>query len=149
MATDDERREVARRLRELADYCDENEMSLSDDDWPGILSDYIWPEDGGYHIYDDDCRRLADLIEPSEPKVKCVAEVKVDGEKLEKLVHEAVVEYAGVDRDALLELADALEDGFGMTGSPSATQLKMLTGINVELREYSRIIREALGVSDG
>ena len=65
MATDDERREVSERLRELADYCDENEMSLSDDDWPGILSDYIWPEDGGYHIYDEDCRRLADLIEPS------------------------------------------------------------------------------------
>ena len=64
MISDDDRREVARRLRELADYCDENEMSLSDDDWPGILSDYIWPEDGGYHIYDDDCRRLADLIEP-------------------------------------------------------------------------------------
>ena len=65
MTTIEERREVARRLRELADYCDENEMSLSDDDWPGILSDYIWPEDGGYHIYDEDCRRLADLIEPS------------------------------------------------------------------------------------
>ena len=66
MIDDSKRREVARRLRELADYCDENEMSLSDDDWPGILSDYIWPEDGGYHIYDDDCRRLADLIDPGE-----------------------------------------------------------------------------------
>lgn len=64
MITDNERRDVARKLRELADYCDENEMSLTDDDWPGILSDYIWPEDSGYHIYDEDCRRLADLIEP-------------------------------------------------------------------------------------
>lgn len=66
----DERRDIAQRLRELADYCDENEMSLSDDDWPGILSDYIWPEDSGYHTYDDDCRRLADLIEP-EPERTC------------------------------------------------------------------------------
>ena len=134
MATDDERREVARRLRELADYCDENEMSLSDDDWPGILSDYIWPEDGGYHIYDDDCRRLADLIEPSEPKVKCVAEVKVDGEKLEKLVHEAVVEYAGVDRDALLALADEMDE---------RAPYGWYSGERDSLRDYARRIREA------
>ena len=90
--SDTERREVARRLRELADYCDENEMSLSDDDWPGILSDYIWPEDGGYHIYDEDCRRLADLIEPSDHIG--------DSDKM-------------VDRDALLALADELEEETG------------------------------------
>ena len=70
MITDDERSDVARRLRELANYCDENEMSLADDDWPGILSDYIWPENSGYHIYDEDCRRLADLIEP-KPERTC------------------------------------------------------------------------------
>ena len=88
--TDDERREVARRLRELADYCDENEMSLSDDDWPGILSDYIWPEDGGYHIYDDDCRRLADLIEPSyKPDAKYEALT---------VIRNAVVQPVGLSR---------------------------------------------------
>ena len=32
----------------------------------------------------------------------------MDGERLEKLVHDAVVEYAGVDREALLELADSM-----------------------------------------
>ena len=53
---------------------------------------------------------LADLIEPGEPKVKCVAEVKVDGERLEKLVHDAAVELTGIDLDALLALADELEE---------------------------------------
>ena len=142
MATDDERREVARRLRELADYCDENEMSLSDDDWPGILSDYIWPEDGGYHIYDEDCRRLADLIEPGEPKVKCVAEVKVDGEQLEQLVHDAAVELTGIDREALLALAEKL-DGLGLSGFSSGWSS---SAVNVGY--FARRIREALGVSE-
>lgn len=73
MISDDERKEIARKFRELADYCDENEMSIIDDDWPGILSDYIWPEDSGYHIYDEDCRRLADLIEP-KPERTCSLE---------------------------------------------------------------------------
>ena len=141
--SDDERREVARRLRELADYCDENEMSLSDDDWPGILSDYIWPEDGGYHIYDDDCRRLADLIEPSEPKVKCVAEVKVDGERLEKLAHDAAAELTGIDRDALLALADKM-DKWALTCDHYDRQVSPL-----DVTKYARRIREALGVSDG
>ena len=143
MPTDDERREVARRLRELADYCDENEMSLSDDDWPGILSDYIWPEDGGYHIYDEDCRRLADLIEPGEPKVKCVAEVKVDGDQLEKLVHEAVVEYAGVDRDALLALADEI-DRKSNDGTVNPDPMRPLA-TSLDLFGYARRIREAVG----
>ena len=65
MATDRERRVVARRLRGLAAYCEEHEMSLNDADWPGLLSSLIWNEDNGYCFYDDDCRRLADLIEPS------------------------------------------------------------------------------------
>ena len=147
MTTIEERREVARRLRELADYCDENEMSLSDDDWPGILSDYIWPEDGGYHIYDEDCRRLADLIEPGEPKVKCVAEVKVDGDQLEKLVHEAVVEYAGVDREALLALADEMEEFGNLPIKNPGIRVLQNDDFSRELG-YARRIREALGVKE-
>lgn len=38
--------------------------------------------------------------QPDEPKVKCVAEVKVDGERLEQLAHDAAVELTGIDRDA-------------------------------------------------
>lgn len=118
----EERREVARRLRELADYCDENEMSLSDDDWPGILSDYIWPEDGGYHIYDDDCRRLADLIDPKGIESEAFKPVESDG----------------FDRDALLALAGEL-DSEGLDGWASGP---------VGTGRYARRIREALGVSE-
>ena len=134
MIDDSKRREVARRLRELADYCDENEMSLSDDDWPGILSDYIWPEDGGYHIYDDDCRRLADLIDPGE-----------SGQNLDKNRDTVQIESPAVqkapecDRDALLELADDLDRrGDGSMYDPCISD------------EYgiARRIREALGVSE-
>ena len=134
MIDDSKRREVARRLRELADYCDENEMSLSDDDWPGILSDYIWPEDGGYHIYDDDCRRLADLIDPGE-----------SGQNLDKNRDTVQIESPAVqkapecDRDALLELADDL-DRMG-DGSMYAPCISDEYGI-------ARRIREALGVSE-
>ena len=119
MVTDDERRDVAERLRELADYCDENEMSLSDDDWPGILSDYIWPEDGGYHIYDDDCRRLADLIDP---------DTTTDTTNSPDLTTKC-------DRDALLALADELE-GEGLAGWASGP---------INVGEYARRIREACG----
>ena len=96
MVTNDERREVARKLRAA------KRPSLM------VLLDVLGV--GG----DGAFARLADLIEPSETKVKCVAEVKVDGEQLEKLVHEAVVEYTGVDRDALLALADELDSSASM-----------------------------------
>ena len=87
--------------------------------------------------------RLADLIEPGEPKVKCVAEVKVDGEQLEKLVHEAVVEYAGVDRDALLDLADAMD------GHADEMQDGCNFASSGDMRDYARRIREACGEVDG
>ena len=54
-------------------------------------------------------QRLADLIEPGEPKVICAAEVKIDGERLEKLAYDAAMELTGIDRDALLALAEELE----------------------------------------
>ena len=124
MPTDDDRREVARRLRELADYCDENEMSLSDDDWPGILSDYIWPEDGGYHIYDDDCRRLADLIYP---------DTTTDTTKTPGVTTKC-------DRDALLALAREMK--FKAEESKA-----YFAGIYPgEVVEYADRIREACGV---
>ena len=126
MPTDDDRREVARRLRELADYCDENEMSLSDDDWPGILSDYIWPEDGGYHIYDDDCRRLADLIYP---------DTTTDTTKTPGVTTKC-------DRDALLALAREMK--FKAEESKA-----YFAGIYPgEVVEYADRIREACGVTD-
>ena len=125
MITDDERREVARRLRELevcefdGEFidCGEVENAL------GLVSD-----DGAWYEAEG-VTRLADLIEPSEPKVKCVAEVKFDGERLEQLAYDAAVELTGIDRDALLALADEMdaEKNFVIVGG------------------YARRIREALG----
>ena len=136
MPTDTERREVARRLRKLARDVDE----VSDFD----LARTFGLEATSRYGYDSgDVLRLADLIEPSEPKVRCVAEVKVDGEQLEKLVHDAAVELTGIDRDALLALAEEL-DGLGLTGFSSGWS----SGA-VNVGSFARRIRKALGVTDG
>ena len=130
MPTDKERREVAQRLREL-DYSDLQESLIC------AYLDALGIK--GYTDWVGIAHRLADLIEPSEPKVKCVAEVKVDGERLEKLVHDAAVELTGIDRDALLALADELEDN----------DLTYCVSTQYVLDDYARRIREALGVDDG
>lgn len=78
MISNAERCEVARRLREL-DYADLQESLIC------AYLDALGIE--GYMDWIGIADRLADLIEPSEPKVRCVAEVKVDGERLEKLAH--------------------------------------------------------------
>lgn len=126
MTTDSERREVARRLRECRGGWSSGECYYTIIHALG-LSDTS-REDGGAALY----AHLADLIEPSEPKVKCVAEVKVDGERLEKLVYDAAVELTGIDRDALLALADEMdaEKNFVIVGG------------------YARRIREALGLGE-
>lgn len=147
MIADSERRAIAAKLRMLQD------RQFRDEDKPEITT---WEGIGAAVLPDDEWQRidrlgsrdnrtqavrsviagcLADLIEPGEPKVKCVAEVKVDGERLEQLVHDAAVELTGIDRDALLALADKLsmEGMDGYTMSPS---------------EYARHIRKALGVDE-
>ena len=89
MISDDDRREVAARLRKaigLTEFAEVLGFNWTDD------SDWAWK---------DVSNLVADLIEPGEPKVRCVAEVKVDGEQLEELVHDAAVELTGIDRDAL------------------------------------------------
>ena len=132
MVTDDERREVARRLRDEAAH---GEMHIRD--FLGALCACIKTGRNAYRAL----LLLADLIEPSEPKVRCVAEVKVDGERIKQLVHDAAVELAGIDRDALLALADEMEriaDENRMTG---------MMGIG-RARSWADRIREALGVAD-
>lgn len=118
MVTDEERREVARRLKKtigLTEFAEVLGFNWDDD------SDWGWK---------DVSNLVADLIEPSEPKVRCVAEVKVDGEQLEKLVHGVAVELTGIDRDALLALADEMTVEKG------------------DIWGWSSRIREALGVQD-
>lgn len=137
MPTDDERREVARRLRHA---------------WVNVPeTNRVWHHLRVLHeVYeavgiddDDDADaidlfdRLANLIEPSEPKVERVVEVKIDGERLERMAYDAAVELTGVDRDALLALADELEND-GMDHCVVSTQYV--------LDDWARRIREALGM---
>ena len=69
-------------------------------------------------------------------------EVKVDGEQLEKLAHDAAVELTGIDREGMLALADEMEqkaDENRLTGMMSICRA----------RSWADRIREALGVTDG
>ena len=143
MISDDERREVARRLREVNPYRNRSYTIPYHRYIPAV--EYLSELAGalGYSPKNDVSRlefqnRLADLIEPSEPKVKCVAEVKVDGEQLEKLVHDAAVELTGIDRDALLALADEMQ-GNDVTYCVSTQYV---------LDSYADRIREACNVVD-
>ena len=133
MIADSERREVAARLREYASWDEDGELVGCTEFGESVLN-----------LLDGETERecfnaLADLIEPSEPKVRCVAEVKVDGERLEELVHDAAAELTGIDRDALLALADEMKEKVLMYDR---------IGLRVSTRdvtEYARRIREALG----
>lgn len=117
MTTDDERREVARRMRETAegkfDFCAHNvALEIGMDD-PSDFDDCF----DGEHL--EAWRRLADLI---EPPARCPHYMypccRID----------AGGNY--IDRDALLALADEMdaEKNFVLVGG------------------YARRIREALGV---
>ena len=139
MTSIEERREVARRLRDVEKHVIPD-ARISDN--PAIAEFiaaavfYDLPYAQGLFA------RLADLIEPSEPKVRCVAEVKVDGEQLEKLAHDAAVELTGIDREGMLALADEMEqkaDENRLTGMMSICRA----------RSWADRIREALGVTDG
>lgn len=100
MVTNDERREVAAKLRELGGHV------YHPDNVYELLAYALGVDD--FEGTDELFLRLADLIEPSEPEVKYVAEVKVDGWRIEELAHDAAVELTGIDRDALLALADEM-----------------------------------------
>ena len=144
MTTDSERREVARRLR-----------AIEPDDFGSYSEEHEFVEKA-LGIWDDYDKFLwgvvADLIEPGEPKTTCVAEGKIEGEKLDEAVHRAMAEYAGIDRDALLALADemgrirnrcdfCIKNGECDWADETICLEKMMD-------DYARRIREALGVSD-
>lgn len=102
-------------------------------------------EDGGHALY----AALADLIEPDEPKVKCVAEVKIDGERLEKLAYGAAVELTGIDRDELLEEVKELERCAGYFGLDFDEDEPLRDRLKEAAEDFAGCasrIREALGV---
>lgn len=135
MPTDDERREVARRLRGLKDsYWAGDNSSEASMDVMGVES---------YLRRNGLSSNLADLIEPSEPKVKCVAEVKIDGEQLEKLVHDAAVELTGIDRERLLAIATVM-------AADSVRSVKQGSSVSpVYILHAARNIAEACGETFG
>lgn len=139
MVTDDDRRRVAKELRDFFPIDLVSELTDVDCHLASmVMGDKFCPSNC-LECFETVCERLADLIESSDA-VKCVAEVKVDGEKLEKLVHDAVAECAGVDRDALLALADEMVASAGAYPKKGSTSPLLL--------RFARRIREALGVSE-
>ena len=140
MIADSERRAIAARLRKTrVERYNSILNGIHLGEIVGVCAQVVSPHEDQVRAAAD---RLADLIEPGEPKVRCVAEVKIDGERLEQLVHDAAVELAGIDRDALLALADSLEQH----------AYEVLAGTNFvssdDMCEYASRIREALGVSE-
>lgn len=155
MTNDTERREVARRLRDSAEERMVVKGKGTGNNWSwlyqSIFGHCMGVAKGAKGRYAEVVHRLADLIDPSDPKVECVAEVKVDGERLEELVHDAAAELTGIDRDALLELARICEDTGYMyakvcvesTNDEFSDLLRSMA--RVELKT-ARVIREACGV---
>ena len=134
MATDAERREVARRLRGL-DYSDLQESLIC------AYLDALGIK--GYEDWIGIAHRLADLIEPSEPKVRCVAEVKFDGERLEQLAYDAAVELTGIDQERLLAIAT-------MMAADSVRSAKQGSSVSpVYILHAARDIAEACGETFG
>ena len=84
-------------------------------------------------------------LEKAKSKVHCVAEVKIDGERLEELVHDAAVELTGIDRDALLALAKEMEEFGNLPVKHPGVRVLHNDDFSRELG-YARRIREALGV---
>lgn len=123
MPTDDERREVARRLRQAwANVPDANPIRHHLRVLCAIYEavGFSDVESNAIDLFD----RLADLIEPDHVG---------DSNKM-------------VDRDALMELADELS---GDTLAVPAVYGTYISGYVAACRDVARRIREALGVTDG
>lgn len=167
MISDTERREVARSMRDGVKIKTECELLSLNGSSAAIrwLISYVVFRDKKYHSGVDLMNRLADLIEPPYPDATASYKgwrvqvydpdgelvVKVDGERLEKLAHDAAVELTGIDRDALLKEVDELEKCawyFGLDfdeDEPLRDRLKEASG---DFAGSARRIRKALEVTD-
>lgn len=120
--TDDERRVVARRLREG--------MENRDDGFLDVVESAVFGDDL-YHSSESTLERLADLIDPDTIPAK--------QDKTEHPLSEPEI-----DREALLALADELEeDACWEVQTPGDTSGAW------RLKDACDRIREALGVRDG
>lgn len=137
MTTDSERREVARRLRETAEEIEPRAFNSGD-----LL--HLIEISAGTRTYSgkEVFYLLADLIEPAPPH--CIAEVKISGDELEGCVNRAIAEYTGIDRGALLELADYMEEK-AQFARASTEHAVIYAGYAREYESFARRIREACG----
>ena len=136
MPTDDERRRVAKELRDFFPIDLVSELTDVDCHLATmVMGDKFCPSNC-LECFETVCERLTDLIESSDA-AKCVAEVKVDGEQLEKLVHDAAVELTGIDRDALLEVLDEMDITVRCAGPDVERDY---------VEDWANEIRKALGV---
>lgn len=164
MPTDDDRREVARRLRDCVKNKAEGEMlSLNGSSaairW--LISSGVFG-DKKYHSGADLIYRLADLIEPTDgfdldtvQRVcfECMEGCDEPEWTLYATIHDAIARYRrgesgpSCDRDALLALADEMEAGPRRERCPVAPDCSECAGhCSERLSEhYARRIREACG----
>ena len=157
MPTDDERRDVARRLREL----DDSELQVYDMTYFAIQR-AVGGEGDQYPDGRELADRLANLIEPGcdrDTPQKAAEEMfgkmchatKEETDAYEAMLKSKSVEIHPVDRDALLELADEM----GRVRSRCEYCNKMndcdwtdeTMCLESYVDDYARRIREALGVT--
>lgn len=144
MTTVEERREVARRLREL-DYSDLQESLIC------AYLDALGIE--GYEDWVSIAHRLADLIEPTggfdldtvqRVCFECMEGCDEPEWTLYTTIHDAIARYKRgesgptYDREALLALADEMDDACPESASVAV----------VYIDDYARRIREALGLGE-
>lgn len=139
MATDDERHEVARRLRETASYYESMERDV--DFYP--VESALGLKPAGETAYTpESVRSIADLIDPDLSRNV----PEFDSKAGEGAI---AVKELTVDREALLALADEMEGGLLLFGSTKSAR-RVFDFLSDKLGEYARRIREACGeVPDG
>ena len=144
MATDDDRRSVAERLREKSrKYVRELSSSHTSINAYHEVREVLYGTDGAPKSLCEFFDRLADLIDPGE-----------SGQNLDKNRDTVQIESPAVqkapecDREALLALADDMDrDGKIQRGRQKAGERWFIDGLDV--REYARRIREACGEAVG
>ena len=127
LASDDERRRVARRLREYASWDGEEDCLVDCADWGERVLNLLGCGDTEGECY----KTLADLIDPD------CDEGRYEG------VHTA----RPVDQEALLALADEIEYGASSDdGEYHDLPATMVAAVARTQMGYARRIREALGM---
>lgn len=137
MVTDDERREVARRLRGISTWWSSGQCYYA------IVYALGLPdtsrEDGGHALY----AALADLIDPGEaPTSSDTTPTHTDASATCDM-SQSCRDTVACDREKLLRLADSVQ----YAGENVSAEHRYTVGVT--LRNIADRIREALGVSDG